>query len=400
MLIPPSAYLQCHREGDGDATFTYTQAIEINDRDPSTLCPFCDEKLPEQPSLKLLSMLDKLKRKATPDPRWGNSLGLKAKMETYVAFCALHDAESTELPKGKKYGWPTTLDLEGIARRTWRFQSRLERIINEPEVGTFLFDLQEKAGKYGANAVSGAKGNWAVFNDASTGYYGEQGVAIITQVLFDMFPQISAEKMAPLDRSSYFSLGLVPEAALMLIEEDIKQRSSDKGEASFRFEALRILRKSHKYGLAMFPFQEGEDGDTGDAIIKARLKKMRKIAEDKKKEKMMSYEDGETMIDLSSDSSVSTKSRQRESKLTRQTKDEQSGGHKLLSTNKEWCHRDDSKSAKMEQKESTKRRRRILQPDVMNAGFKTSNTSTTIRTKVGQAPSTSRSKDFTWLLDF
>jgi hypothetical protein len=141
----------------------------MNNIDPSTLCPFCDETLPTEPSTKLLAMLDRLKRKATPDPRWGNSLGLKAKMETYVAFCALHQAESNEFPKGRKYGWPTTLNLESIAHRTRQCKAALEEIINDPSSGTFMDPLQKRAGEYGANAITGAKGSWAVFAGASTG---------------------------------------------------------------------------------------------------------------------------------------------------------------------------------------------------------------------------------------
>src|ERR1700760_2888192 len=80
--------------------------------DPTKLCPFCDARLPDPPSDILIKMLEEIRPKATPDPRWANSLGLKANMSIYVSYCARHAAESKELPKGRKYGWPTILNVK------------------------------------------------------------------------------------------------------------------------------------------------------------------------------------------------------------------------------------------------------------------------------------------------
>lgn len=151
------------------AHITYTQAVRLNEEDPNTLCPFCDEKLPESPSHILIDMLEKLKRKATPDPRYGNSLGLKLDMSQYISFCARHTAESEEFPKGEKYGWPTALNPSKLTKRIWKLKSQLQAIIDDPDEGTFFRPLQETATKYGKSAVTGAKGSWATFENASTG---------------------------------------------------------------------------------------------------------------------------------------------------------------------------------------------------------------------------------------
>jgi hypothetical protein len=141
----------------------------LNEVDPKSLCPFCDDKLPETPSSILLNMLEKLKQRAKPDPRYGNSLGLKLDMSQYISFCSRHTAESEEFPRGQKYGWPATLDTPKLVKRIWKLQSQLQDIIDDPEEGTFFAPLQETALKYGKGAVTGAKGSWATFENATTG---------------------------------------------------------------------------------------------------------------------------------------------------------------------------------------------------------------------------------------
>jgi hypothetical protein len=73
--------------------------------------------------------------------------------------------------------------------------------------------------------------------------------------------------------SNYLSLVLVPETALLLIQDDLQKRSPD--ESITRPEALKVLRDSTKYGLAMFPIQDGEGEIAGDAIARERASRMR-----------------------------------------------------------------------------------------------------------------------------
>jgi len=141
----------------------------VNEVDPNLLCPFCDDRLPEMPSPILTGMLENLKLKAKPDPRYGNSLGLKLDMSQYISFCARHTAESEEFPKGQKYGWPSKFDVPQLTKRIWKLQSRLQEIINDPKEGIFFAPLRATALKYGKSAVTGAKGSWATFENASAG---------------------------------------------------------------------------------------------------------------------------------------------------------------------------------------------------------------------------------------
>lgn len=148
---------------------TYTQAIRVNDADPDSLCPFCDEPLPTLLSSVLSSRLEKLRQKATPQPRWGNKKGLKTSMDIYISFCTRHEAEATELPKGQKNGWPSELHPNNLADRVRKLEPELQALIDNPDEGTFFRPLQEAARKFGKHSITGAKGTWLSFENATTG---------------------------------------------------------------------------------------------------------------------------------------------------------------------------------------------------------------------------------------
>ncbi|KAG8834560.1 hypothetical protein FRC17_008394 [Serendipita sp. 399] len=259
---------------------SYTQIVKTNNVDPSLLCPFCDQRLPEYPSAMLRKMLKRVKREAKPEPRIGNALGLSASLEVFTPFCLRHEAELKEFPKGKKNGWPTTLDPQLLAKRTRRLRSHLQNLIDNPDEGTFFHPLQKAAREHGKGAVNGAKANWHNFENATAGYYGEQGFAIISQVLFDIFPDIPREKTEPLDVSNYFSVVLVPEAAVLLIQQDLEESTSISDKNALRSRALQVLRNSRKYGEAMFPVLDNDGDNIVDNLARERARKIRKLRED------------------------------------------------------------------------------------------------------------------------
>lgn len=148
---------------------SYTQVVKVDQIDPDLLCPFCDEPLPQPLSTALSTTLERLKRTAGPQPRWGNKKGLVTNMDIYVSFCSRHEAESKEVPKGEKYGWPQTLNTLELASRVRRLKHQLQAIINDPEEGTFFKPLKASADQHGKNSITGAKGTWVTFENASTG---------------------------------------------------------------------------------------------------------------------------------------------------------------------------------------------------------------------------------------
>jgi hypothetical protein len=111
-----------------------------------------------------------------------------------------------------------------------------------------------------------------------------------------MFPSIPSEKISPLDLASYFSLVLVPETALLLIQDDLQLKNGKNGTVT-RSQALKILRKSTKYGLAIFPVAEGNQPNAGDDIARQRARKMRKLRDQEEEEELRRTSSQATEID-------------------------------------------------------------------------------------------------------
>lgn len=110
--------------------------------------------------------------------------------------------------------------------------------------------------------------------------YGELGSVIIHQTLYSMFPlsDFDPNLTVPLTPNEFVQRILVPEVATALIMQDM---DLDKREA------IRTLRDSAAYGVAMFPDTcggasgsgGGAGAAAGDKIVKDRAKKRRKQLE-------------------------------------------------------------------------------------------------------------------------
>jgi hypothetical protein len=85
--------------------------------------------------------------------------------------------------------------------------------------------------------------------------YGEQGLLVFFDTLNELFPNLTPEDTKPLTTRQFFTSVLVPEAAVLLIEQDMDCAHE---------EALIILRESRQYGLAMFPDRGGFFGSGKD----------------------------------------------------------------------------------------------------------------------------------------
>ena len=102
--------------------------------------------------------------------------------------------------------------------------------------------------------------------------YGELGYLIIHQTIYQLFPPetISPDSTAPLTPSDFIQRILVPEAAVHLIVEDLQSTYSN---------AIKTLRESVEYGVAMFP-DTGADNEEGmraaDDVVKERARARRK----------------------------------------------------------------------------------------------------------------------------
>jgi hypothetical protein len=98
--------------------------------------------------------------------------------------------------------------------------------------------------------------------------YGELGYIIIHQTIYQLFPPdtLDPDSITPLTPADFIQRILVPEAAVHLIMEDLQSTYSN---------ALKTLRESVEYGVAMFP-DTGGDNEEGmkaaDDVVKERAR--------------------------------------------------------------------------------------------------------------------------------
>ncbi|KAG2142858.1 RTC4-like domain-containing protein [Suillus bovinus] len=273
--------------------------------DPSTVCPYCDEPLPRNPTPQLNNLLAAAKRKSYPDPRPRNSRGLKAPLGIYIAACQRHHFETHSLPEAMEKGWPQSIDFKKVPKRVERMKGALEAIINDYDIHSeneefvdddvggprarsdFWREIKKQIKKQGSRTVTGVKGQFANFEKTQPGYYGELGLLIIHQTLYNLFPLSSFEpsSIAPLTPAEFIQLVLIPEAAVGLIMQDL---------CLGRDEAIVTLRESSQYGVAMFPDtgsgkgaalgdDDNDDGGVADRIVMERAKARRLELEEEEK---------------------------------------------------------------------------------------------------------------------
>ncbi|KAL5513270.1 hypothetical protein ACEPAH_3668 [Sanghuangporus vaninii] len=258
--------------------------------DPKTLCPYCDMPFPPNPTPLLIDMLKRIPK--YPDARPTNPLGLKAPLLSYVTMCQRHQFEMQLLPKARAAGWPTCIDFTTLPGRIHALRKHMTMLLRDKRKSIFWRDLKKDIDKYGARKTMGVTNQFDSFEKSQPGYYGEQGAVIITQTLSHLFPpdSIDPDRVAPLTPTEFIRCVLVPECAVALIQEDLGSGSSIEY-------AIRILRKSSKYGTAMFPDLDNRDAmsvgedlgmgqQVGEAIMKERVRARRaEISEEEKEAK-------------------------------------------------------------------------------------------------------------------
>ncbi|TRM65403.1 RTC4-like domain-containing protein [Schizophyllum amplum] len=224
--------------------------------DARDLCPYCDELLPPSPTPILQRLLDEVAKKSRPAPRPANARGRKAQLRHFAPVCQRHRFEREVLPEAESKGWPKKIDWGALPARVRRFSDELHGLLDDEldHAGCIFWkELAQEIKEKGSRAATGVSAQFENFEKVQIGYYGEQGAAIITQTLYSMFPMdiIDPDKVAPIGPGEFLQRVLLPEAGLRLIEEDRGLGQAD---------ALRTLRESAKYGVAMFPDDAGVAG--------------------------------------------------------------------------------------------------------------------------------------------
>lgn len=107
--------------------------------DYTQLCPYCNTKLPPNPSRRLQKLLTRVKKKSWPLPKWNNPLALNSELHIVSTFCAAHAEEEAVIPEGKRRGWPANIDFDDLPGRLKAFKGALAEIVEEPGVKSPVF---------------------------------------------------------------------------------------------------------------------------------------------------------------------------------------------------------------------------------------------------------------------
>ncbi|OBZ73608.1 hypothetical protein A0H81_05976 [Grifola frondosa] len=272
--------------------------------DPATLCPWCDEQLPPAPTPHLSALIAAARRRSSPDDRPTNPLGLRAPLGVFVGVCQRHRFENYQVPRAQRRGWPTQIAWEDVGARVEALQAQFEAIIEDVDEeflpgATWKDDDEEDEADFEGRPRKGS----VFWRDATrsvkkTGsrqtagrVYGELGYVVIHQTIYNLFPPTSfdPDSTLPLTPTDFIQLILVPEAAVSLIMEDMSQT---------RAAAIRTLRDSAEYGVAMFPDDGADVTDAGEQIIMERARARRKELEEEERleEKMLRDFQGEEAV--------------------------------------------------------------------------------------------------------
>ena len=136
--------------------------------DPDTLCPYCDEPFPKNPSPVLRRLLRDVKG-SRPDPRPCNSKGRSAPILNYLNVCERHMFEVKELPKAEKAGWPTSIDFEALPARIAAMKPRLTKLLSERKDSLIWKEIKEELDSSSARKMTSLGGQYGNFHRCQTG---------------------------------------------------------------------------------------------------------------------------------------------------------------------------------------------------------------------------------------
>lgn len=157
--------------------------------DPKTLCPWCDEPLPEEPTPQLRSLIVAAKRVSRPDDRMSNPLGLRAPLAAFVGVCQRHRFERDWIPRARSKGWPTKIAWDKLADRVMRIQGALKALIDDVDEdftdtsnvarasssrrprkeNEFWQEVVQNVRQQGSRQAAGVRGQFLNFNKAQPG---------------------------------------------------------------------------------------------------------------------------------------------------------------------------------------------------------------------------------------
>ncbi|KAJ6547957.1 hypothetical protein DFH09DRAFT_926742, partial [Mycena vulgaris] len=212
------------------------------DDDPTTLCSFCDEKLPAVPSARLAALREDLQDKSRPCPIPGNAGHRETSLIHFASYCELHRAEREVFPVAIARGWPFTPNFATLFNRVMCLKRTLTIVSEDPENSPF-FSISTLRNHRRQPRRARSPRRYPLLR--SFNHYGEIGYEILAVAVRFMFPDgLDLIPFAPLTYDTLLREVLIPEAARQIIQEDLHLTP---------LAAKNTLKDSHIFGTVLHP---------------------------------------------------------------------------------------------------------------------------------------------------
>ncbi|KAI9608439.1 hypothetical protein H4Q26_004621 [Puccinia striiformis f. sp. tritici PST-130] len=221
---------------------------EMDESNAISICCFCDEPLPDEPSPRFLKLSQYLQGVPEVEMRRNSSnpAALYLPFGRLATHCDLHRAETSSIPLGISKGWPLTINFESLPDRVTGHQKHLKQICTGEIDSTFLRQALEFWENLGPTKAQSVLHDFTSFHMTQPGYYGTQGFQVIIHTLNHIFPESLGILRHPLSNEFLLSRVFVPEVAKCLIAEDFGLDVTDP-------KVQEHLEESRRFGTIVFP---------------------------------------------------------------------------------------------------------------------------------------------------
>ncbi|KAJ7189096.1 hypothetical protein C8R46DRAFT_1244561 [Mycena filopes] len=216
--------------------------------DPLTLCNFCDQVFPLNPSDSLVALGKKLRNMSWPDSLPENlhhRRGLS--IQKTANYCAQHRFEQQHMPRAIFEGWPLKPHFKSFFHRILDLGQPLRNLFQVPGQSTFFTSAIEHYGNQVTHRSSiGSQYSDNRSSQHGAGYYGERGYQLLDPTIRFMFPDSPdlLTKFHPLTYDIIIREVLIPEAAIRLVASDLGIATKD---------AVAVLHESYSFGIGFHP---------------------------------------------------------------------------------------------------------------------------------------------------
>ncbi|KAJ7172784.1 hypothetical protein C8R43DRAFT_855301, partial [Mycena crocata] len=220
------------------------EPVKLQLADPDTLCSFCDELLPPNPSAELVELRGVMENISRAEPLPENSGHRTPASYTQVQrYCEMHRVERNILPLAIAGKWPFDPDFSTLFVRIIALGPVLITLCEDIEDSSFF-----RASKVHYTPPPPAPGEQAMSmrQMMSVGrHYGEIGYVIFMLAVKFMFPdKLDLDLYAPLTYDIVLHEVLIPEAVTRIIQDDLNVAPRA---------ARSIVWDSHLFGIHRHP---------------------------------------------------------------------------------------------------------------------------------------------------